>query len=58
MFISELSFQEKLEILRHGLGFGLGIEWAAQQLGGSIVWRGPQEYPNAVFSCGGRTARV
>ena len=58
MFISELSFNEKVELLQYGLGFGLGLEWAAQTLGGTILWRGPQEYPNAVFSCGGRTARV
>ncbi len=59
MFINELSFQEKLTILRNGcLGFGQGIEFAAGCLGGHISWRGPSEYPNAVFVCGSAAAAV
>jgi len=58
MFKNELSFMEKVELLRHGLGYGQGIEFAAKSLGGRITWRGPAEYPNAVFVCGERSAVV
>lgn len=58
MFINELSSQEKLALLRGGLGFRLGLDHDARCLGGSIAWRGPSEYPRAVFSCDGHSAVV
>ena len=58
MFINELSFQEKLALLRRGLGFRLGFDHDARCLSGIIVWRGPREYPRAVFLCDGHSAVV
>jgi hypothetical protein len=49
MFINELSFVDKLDLVRNGLGFRMGLDWEAKLLGCWVSWRGPQEYPNAVL---------